>query len=199
MRTILLTSVMFISITSAFASERPNVYPGMSTLMPSRLESGICKSAYIIKSSYSTIHDKLQICGNLPYFSPEHQACEDKVYKGLGKLDTTTTLEITANPTNEAAEDDFLKETLKLEIKTKGKVVLERTTIGLFNSSGSELEGNTLRFEDIVNETAPIDTYLMTNDYNQTTLTAMLEEKGNYYFADCKFQWESTPKDEFEE
>lgn len=201
MKTVVLTSVMLISITSAFASERPNVFPSdYSFMMPSRLESGICKSAYIIKSPISTINEKMQKCDDLPYFSPEHQVCQDEVYKNLGKLDSATILEISANPTNEAAEDDILKETLKLEIKTKGKVVLERTSIGFFYSSGGEIEGNTIRFEDIMNENAAIiDTNLMNNDYDQSTLTAMLENKGNYYFADCKFQWEATPTEQEEE
>lgn len=198
MKTLLLATVMSISITSGFASERPNVFPEMSSLLPSRLESGICKSAYLINYPASTIDDKLYVCNEL--LTPEKEACEDKIYKNLGKLDTTTTLEISANPTNEAAEDDFLKETLKIEIKTKGKVILERTAIGLFYSSGSQFEeGNMIRFEDIVNKSTPIDTFLMNLDYNQTKLTTKLEGKGTYYFSDCKLQWEATPKEEFEE
>ena len=195
---ITLAALMMITLTQALASERPNVYPSSySTLGPSRLESAVCSNAYLIKQPIEVINSKRQNkCADFTYFSPEHKACEDRVLKELGTLTVGVTLEMSANPTDEKAEDDFLKETLKLEIKNKKKLLYQRTAIGVFFSSGSDLEGNTIRFEDVYEEYTPvIDTYLMTGKYDRTSLTALLEEEGNYYFSDCQFKWESIPEE----
>jgi len=120
----------------------------------------------------------------------------DKVLKTLGKLEPQTTLEITANPTDQSAEDDFLKNTLNLEIKNKNQMIHQRTSLGVFFSSGSEIEGNTIRFEDVMKDSGIIDTYLMNDPYTHSSITAMLVNDINYYFANCSFTWEEAPKED---
>ena len=109
---ITLAALMMITLTQALASERPNVYPSSySTLGPSRLESAVCSNAYLIKQPIEVINSKRQNkCADFTYFSPEHKACEDRVLKELGTLAAGVTLEMSANPTDAKAEDDFLKE-----------------------------------------------------------------------------------------